>query len=108
MTAIPNKAIKPIAAETLNAVPVSKSAKTPPIMAMGMTAMPSRVSVNEAKLMYSNMPISTIVSGHNHPEAFDCILKIAKFADPFQAIARRQRDFLGNLALCLEHRAAEV
>jgi hypothetical protein len=32
ITAIPNKAIKPIAAETLNGVPVSKSAKTPPII----------------------------------------------------------------------------
>ena len=63
ITAIPNKAIKPIAAETLNGVPVSKSAKTPPIIAIGMTVTPRRVSVNEAKLMYSNMPINRMVRG---------------------------------------------
>src|SRR5262249_7427163 len=106
MTAMPNKAIKPIAAETLNAVPVRRSAKTPPIIAMGMTAMPRRVSVKEAKLTYSNMPISS--QGDNHPEALDCVLKVAEFADPFQALACGPSDFLGNLALRLEHRAAQI
>jgi hypothetical protein len=108
MTAIPNNAIKPIAAETLNGVPVSKSAKTPPIIAMGMTAMPRRVSVKEAKLTYSNVPISRIVRGDNHPEALDRVLEVAEFADPFQAIACAQRDFLCNLSLCLEYRAAQI
>ena len=63
MTAIPNNAIKPMAADTLNGVPVRKSAKMPPIIAIGMTATPRRVSVNEAKLTYSNMPMSRIVRG---------------------------------------------
>src|SRR5262249_8320963 len=46
--------------------------------------------------------------GDNYPEALDRVLKVAGFADPFQAIACGQRDFLGDLALRLEHRAAQI
>ena len=51
MAAIPNRATKPIAAETLNAVPVSSSAKIPPISAIGMTLAASNASRNDAKFM---------------------------------------------------------
>ena len=50
ITEIPNKAIKPIAAETLNGVPVTNSAKMPPISAIGMTLSASSVSAMDEKL----------------------------------------------------------
>src|SRR5262249_38959167 len=46
--------------------------------------------------------------GDNHPEALDRVLEVAEFADPFQAIPRRQRHFFRNLSLRLEHRAAQI
>jgi len=58
ITAIPNSAMKPIAAETLNAVPEISRPRTPPNMAMGMTLMASRVSRIEPKLNQSRTPIS--------------------------------------------------
>src|SRR5262249_1740663 len=96
-----------IAAETLNAVPVSKREDAADHghgddrYAQQSIGQRGEVDVQQ----YANQQDR---QRHNHPQAFDCILKIAKFADPFQAIARRQRAFLGNPALCLEHRAAEV
>ena len=58
MAAMPNSATKPIAAETLNGVPVKNSAKMPPISAIGMTLAASSVSTSEQKLRYSSMQIS--------------------------------------------------
>src|SRR5262249_36030215 len=46
--------------------------------------------------------------GDNHPEALDRVLEVAEFADPFQAIPRRQRHVFRNLSLRLEHRAAQI
>jgi len=54
------------------------------------------------------MPRRVSVKEDNHPEALDRVLEVAEFADPFQAIPRRQRDFLRNLSLRLDHRAAQV
>ena len=50
ITEIPNNAIKPIAADTLNGVPVRISAKIPPTIAIGMTVSPSNVSASDEKL----------------------------------------------------------
>ena len=50
MAAIPNRATKPIAAETLNGVPVRNSAKMPPIRAIGMTLAASSVSRQRAEV----------------------------------------------------------
>ncbi len=50
ITAMPNSATKPIAAEMLNAVPVSASASTPPTIAIGITLNASSVSASEEKL----------------------------------------------------------
>ena len=49
MTEIPNNAIKPIVADTLNGVPVRKSAKIPPTIAIGITLRPKAVSIAEEK-----------------------------------------------------------
>ncbi len=46
ITEIPNSAMKPIAADTLNGVPVSHSAKIPPIIAIGMTLSANSMSDN--------------------------------------------------------------
>ncbi len=50
MVEMPNSAMKPIAAETENGVPVRTRAKMPPISAIGITLKVSSVSVSEAKL----------------------------------------------------------
>ena len=85
MTAIPNKAIKPIAAETLNGVPVSEDAADhrhgDNRYAQEGIGQRGEVDVEQ----YANQQDS---QGDNHLEAFDCVLKVAEFADPFQAIAR--------------------
>ena len=49
MAAMPNKATKPIAADTLKGVPVMNSEKIPPISAIGMTLAASSVSMAEEK-----------------------------------------------------------
>ena len=51
IAAMPNKATKPIAAETLKAVPVITRAKMPPTRVMGITLAASSVSVSVPKLM---------------------------------------------------------
>src|SRR3982074_3535016 len=104
ITAIPNKAINPIAADTLNGVPVTKSAKTPPIMAMGITATPRRVSVVDVQ-KHADKEDS---HRHDNPQALDCILEVAKLASPLQAVACRQLDLFSDLALGLEHGASEI
>ena len=63
ITAIPNSAINPIAADTLKGIPVTNSASTPPITAIGMTLMASSVSVIEPKLIHSSIAIITRLSG---------------------------------------------
>ncbi len=63
ITEMPNRPMKPIAAETLIGVPVSDRAKMPPTMAMGMTLSASRVSVIEAKLRNSRKPIRATLTG---------------------------------------------
>ena len=52
MAAMPNRATKPIAAETLNGVPVRASAKTP-IRAIGMTLAANSSIDSEQKSRYS-------------------------------------------------------
>src|SRR3982074_2610087 len=104
ITAIPNKAINPIAADTLNGVPVTKSAKTPPIMAMGITATPRRVSVVDVQ-KHADKEDS---HRHDNPQALDCILEVAKLASPLQAVACRQLDLFSDLPLRLEHGASEI
>ena len=49
ITAMPNSATKPIAAEMLNAVPVRARASTPPTIAIGIAEKASRLSRIEPK-----------------------------------------------------------
>lgn len=48
-TATPNRAMKPTPAETLNGIPRSRSAKIPPLAAMGTLSKISVASRNEWK-----------------------------------------------------------
>ena len=57
ITEMPNRPMKPMAAEMLRGVWVRTRAKMPPTMAMGRTLAASRVSTIEAKLMNSNRPM---------------------------------------------------
>jgi hypothetical protein len=50
ITAMPNKATKPIAEEMLKAVPVNASASTPPMIAIGIAEKASRLSRIDPKL----------------------------------------------------------
>src|SRR5260221_81167 len=63
ITEIPKRPIKPIAAETLNGVPVKLRAKIPPISAIGITLIASSVSTNEEKFAKSNRTIRSTLSG---------------------------------------------
>src|SRR6476619_438769 len=63
ITAMPNSAIKPIAADTLKAVPVTSSPSTPPKIAIGITLMASSVSTIDPKLKNSSTAISARLIG---------------------------------------------
>ena len=63
ITAMPNSAMKPIAADTLNGMPVINSPSTPPKIAIGITLMASNVSTIEPKLKNSSTPISARLIG---------------------------------------------
>ena len=63
ITAMPNSAMKPIAAETLNGMPASSSPTTPPKIAIGITLIASKVSISEPKFSHSNRPIKARLIG---------------------------------------------
>ncbi len=63
IAAMPNSATKPIAEETLNAVPVTHSANMPPTSAIGITLAASSASRRLPKFRYSSSTISAIDSG---------------------------------------------
>ena len=108
MTEMPNSAMKPIAAETLKGMLIRNSAKIPPTTAIGMTLIANSVSGTEPKLIHSSSAISARLSGTTILRPRDRVLQIAELADPFEPRARRQRHLLGDLALRLLDRAAEI
>src|SRR3954462_4682877 len=63
ITAMPNSAMNPIAADTLNGMPDIKSPSTPPKIAIGITLMASSVSIIEPKLNHSSTAISNRLIG---------------------------------------------
>ena len=63
ITAMPNSAMKPIAADTLNGMPNTTSPTTPPKIAIGITLIASSVSVSEPKLNHNNIAISARLIG---------------------------------------------
>ncbi len=63
MAAMPNSATKPMAEDTLKAVPVTHRAKMPPSSAMGITLAASSASRELPKFRYSSSTISAIDSG---------------------------------------------
>src|SRR2546423_1361688 len=63
MTATPNSATKPIAADTLNGMPDISSPRTPPKIAIGITLMASSVSTMEPKLNHRSTAISVRLIG---------------------------------------------
>ncbi|CEG08534.1 hypothetical protein BN961_01950 [Afipia felis] len=63
ITAMPNNAMKPIAADTLNGTPLNKRPSTPPSTAIGITLIASMVSTIEPKLNHSRTPINARLIG---------------------------------------------
>ena len=63
MTEMPNSAMNPIAAETLNGMCIRNNAKMPPTTAIGMTLMANSVSIIEPKLIQSRSAIKASVMG---------------------------------------------
>ena len=63
ITAMPNSAMKPIAADTLNGMPEINSPSTPPKIAIGITLIASNVSTIEPKLKNSSTAISARLIG---------------------------------------------
>ena len=60
---MPISATNPIAAETLNAVPVIYSMRMPPMSAIGMTLAANSISTTELKFTYSSRHMSMNASG---------------------------------------------
>ena len=108
ITAMPNSAMKPIAAETLNGMPVIKRPSTPPKIAIGITLMANSVSTIEPKLKNSSTRDQREADRDHDREPLDGVLQIAELADPFDARARRQLDLGSDLVLRFLDRAAEV
>ena len=108
MAAMPNKATKPIAEETLNGVPVIHSAKMPPISAIGITLAASSASRKAAEIQVQQQHDQRDRQRHGHAQARDGLLQIAEFADPLEAVAARQLHLGFDGALRLEHGAAQV
>ena len=63
MAAMPNNATKPMAEDTLNAVPVIRNAKMPPKIAIGITLAASNASRKLPNFKYSSNTIKAIDSG---------------------------------------------
>src|SRR2546425_7682138 len=62
-TAWPNSAMKPMAADTLNGMPVSKSAKIPPISANGTFIRMSSASLTDLKASNNSRKIRNTLAG---------------------------------------------
>ncbi len=75
ITEMPNRPMKPMAAETLSGVPVRVRAKMPPIMAMGSTLAARRVSVRREKLTNSKSRISARLTGIASPNRFSAFCR---------------------------------
>ncbi len=84
ITAMPNNAMKPIAADTLKGMPLSNRPSTPPNTAIGITLMASSVSTIEPKLNHSNIADQREADRHHDGEATYGVLQVAEFADPLQ------------------------
>ncbi len=63
ITEMPNSAMNPIAADTLNGMPVTARPKMPPITAIGMTLIANSVSRIVPKLIHNSRAISARVIG---------------------------------------------
>ena len=101
ITAMPNSAMKPIAADTLNGMPEINSPSTPPKIAIGITLMASSVSTIEPKLKHSSTADQREADRHHDRQPLDGVLQIAEFADPFDPRSRRQLHLGCDLAPAL-------
>ena len=108
MAAMPNKATKPMAEETLNAVPVTHRAKMPPSIAIGMTLAANNASRKPPKFKYNNRHDQCDRQRHGHAQAAHRVLQVAELADPFQMIAAGQHHLGVHGTLRLEYRTAEI
>ncbi len=107
LTAIPNSAMKPIAAETLKGIPLTKRPSTPPKIAIGITLIASSVSTIEPKLNHNNTAISVRLIGTtiDSRRMASCSCRIRR---PIRAAIPAQLDLRLDLLLRLADRAAEV
>ena len=92
ITAMPNSAMKPIAADTLNGMPVTNSPSTPPKIAIGITLIASSVSTIEPKLKNSNTPISARLIGTTIDSRLIASCRLPNSPTHSIARARRQLD----------------
>jgi hypothetical protein len=82
---MPNKAIKPTAADTLRLMPVSQSATRPPIRAKGTFISPEQQDKNQCQTDW-----------HDDGQSFHCPLLILELPTPDDAVTRRQRHLFGD------------
>ena len=108
IAAIPNSATKPIAAETLNAVPVITKCKDTAHQGHGDHAGGEQRVGERAEIDVKQKPISRIESGTIRARRWIASCELAELAHPFQAVAGRQLHLLRDLMLRIGHRAAQV
>ena len=101
ITAMPNSAMKPIAAETLNGMPVISSPSTPPKIAIGITLMASSVSMIEPKLNHSSTAISARLIGTTIDSRLMASCRLPNSPTHSTPRARRQLHLRGDLLLRL-------
>ena len=98
MAAIPNRAMKPIAAEMLNGVPVTASANIPPISAIGYHAHGDERIFHRFEVQIQKQADKKNADRHHDFEARDGVLQIAELANPFKVISAWQHHLAGSRA----------
>ena len=108
ITAMPNSAMKPIAADTLNGMPDDQQPEHAAEdrhrdHAHGEQRVDHRAEIEEQQHRDQRE-----ADRHHDRQPLDGVLQIAELADPFDPRSRRQLDLRGDLVLRFLDRAAEV
>ena len=106
ITDTPNKAMNPMAAETLNGTPVRTETNDAADDSHRNNAHGEQRIAQRTKINPQQQRNQPECNWHYDFQSRDCVLKIAELANPFQPRARRQRNLLGDLSLGFGNRAA--
>ncbi len=97
---MPNSATKPIAADTLNGVPVRNSAKDAADQRHRHHARRQQRVGQRAEIDEQQHADQRQAQRHDNRQALDRVLQFAELADPFEAVAGRQPHLLARSCCC--------